>query len=783
MDQLRQVGEALGSLKALTVFKDDIQINRRQCCFLLDMFTLAFEAVLDQIRQNLRPEEKNATRWKALENPLKELRNVFKEGELYVKNCLDFKDWWGRTISLHQSNDCVEFHVHNLLHCFAVLVEAIETASEMSFGKNDGEWNDPNLFRLKYGKQYLVPREVCRRLESVWREDQWCLMEIIKKQQKKQQLSALLLKKCEKLLPSSILTGANDYQVKRRLGSCCKEIQWLGESFAVKKYYGEIDESMEKEICNVVSLSHPNILQYHCGFCDQDKKENFLVMELMTKSLDSYIKENCGLRKRVPFSISSAVDVLLQIARGVEYLHSRKIYHGELKPSNILLKSTSEVSFRVKIKGFGLNSIKKHAYRKTSNENRDEDAIIWFAPEVIGDQDQEQFKYTEKADVYSFGMLCFEVLTGKIPFEEGHLQEDKKGRNICAGERPLFPFTTPRYLVNFTRKCWQADPVQRPSFPGICRILRYVKKNLLVNPESLPPLVDYYEIESGYSKLFPPNHESVSYVPFQMFAYRAVEKEKTPRTEGDVVVPDEDHLLGSADKTKMKSLLPPKPEKRRSPSSSSATADDQRSNGWETPERRDSPPLAAASEITEDEADHDHPKEKVLPSGDEIPKKTSLKKEINPKKNLLELSKGKALLKKKIILDAKANNNKSPGKISGYSSSESSSKRSSGNSPMLKPCKQCLRLNRECRKPSMMSSNKIGIPDSMIHSYVTNSRVVPARFYHLYAIAATIAASPWRCHKQTLSLHWTIDFSQIQEPELLTGFPSGWQLHLAIMVD
>ncbi|KAL6349186.1 hypothetical protein AAG906_033842 [Vitis piasezkii] len=561
MEQFRQIGEVWGSLKALMVFKDDIQINRRQCCLLFDIFSSAFKTIVEEIRQNLRLEEKN-TKWKALEQPLRELHRAFKDAELYIRNCLDTKDWWGKAMSLHQNNDSVEFHIHNLLCTFPIVIEAIETAGEMSglalATKYEKEWNDPKLFQWKFGKQYLVTREICSRLESALREDRWLLLEMIREKKSsgsvgknEQKLGDLLLKKLNgseqfngKLFPGSVLVGAKDYQVKRRLegGSQCKEIQWLGEGFVLRQFFGEI-EPLNSEISSLLSLSHPNIMQYLCGFYDEEKKECLLVMEMMNKDLHSQIKENCGQRRRILFPLPVMVDLMLQIARGMEYLHSMKVYHGDLNPSNIFLKgrnSSTEGYFHAKVSGFGLSSIKNHTFSRSSPGQNGTDPLIWHAPEVLAEQEQLgsscSSKFSEKADVYSFGMLCFELLTGKVPFEDSHLQGDKMSRNIRAGERPLFPFPSHKYLANLAKRCWHTDPVQRPSFSSICRILRYIKRFLVQNPDhSQPdltqPPVDYFELEAGFVKKLTVEGNldpmPVSQIPFQMFAYRLVEKEKT----------------------------------------------------------------------------------------------------------------------------------------------------------------------------------------------------------------------------------------------------------------
>ncbi|OVA06387.1 Protein kinase domain [Macleaya cordata] len=571
MDQFRHLGKVLGDLKALMAFRADIQINPRQCCLLFDIFSLAYEVIAEEIKQNLRFEERH-TKWKALEYPLKELRRIYKEGALYIQHCLETKEWWAKAISLSQNTDCVEFHIHNFLCCLPVVIEAIEIVGEISgcdrdeiqkkkvliSSKYDKEWKDPKLFQWKFGKQYLVSQDICNRLDTVWREDRWFLLQTIRElrssgsatlSKQEQRLAEILLKMLdasepETLFHSSLLVGSKDFHVRRRLGSgssLLKEIQWLGESFAVRQFFGENIETLIPNISLLLSMTHPNIMHFLLAFSDEEKKECFLVMELMNKDLFSYIKEISGPRRRIPFSLPVAVDLMLQIARGMEYLHSHKIYHGDLNPHNILIRArnpSSEGYLLAKISGFGLSLIKNFNCRSPSTQ-QETHPFIWYAPEVLLEQEQPgnicSSQYSEKADVYSFGMICYQLLTGKVPFEDGHLQGDKMSRNIRSGERPLFPFSPPKYLTSLTRKCWQTDPVQRPSFSSICRILRYIKRFLLMNPDhSQPdapsPLMDYCDVEMGISKKFAEwgsqDPVPVSQIPFHMFAYKVCEKEK-----------------------------------------------------------------------------------------------------------------------------------------------------------------------------------------------------------------------------------------------------------------
>ncbi|XP_022933870.1 light-sensor Protein kinase-like [Cucurbita moschata] len=564
MEQFRQLGEALGSVKAIMLFKDSIQINQRQCCFLLDVLSFAYDSIAEEMNQNLRFEERH-TRWKVLDQPLRDLNRVFKEAEGFIRQCLEAKDWWVKALMQYQNNDCIEFHVHNLLYSITVVVEAIETAGENSGFDHDDmmkkrlinsfkyrkEHKDSKIFRWKFGKQYLITQEFCNRIDTVWNEDRWFLLNRIREKKLtassryEQRLTDHLLKNLDgsecligKLLPSSMLVGSRDYQVRRRLGggSQYKEILWLGESFAMRHFFGEI-EALIPEISILLSLSHPNITRFLCGFTDEEKKECFLIMELMSRDLSSYVKEICGYRKRIPFPLPVALDLMLQIARGMEYLHSKKIFHGDLNPYNILVKPracSTDGYVHAQVSGFGLPVVK---FKNSSNQNESL-PFIWYAPEVLEEQDQSgstpSCKYSEKSDVYSFGMVCFELLTGKVPFEDSHLQGDKMSRNIRAGERPLFPHSMPKYVTNLTKRCWHTDPNQRPGFSSICRILRYVKRFVAMHPDyssqtdPATPAVDYCDIESCLlRKLSRWGSSAIVDIPFQMFVFRIVEKEKT----------------------------------------------------------------------------------------------------------------------------------------------------------------------------------------------------------------------------------------------------------------
>jgi serine/threonine protein kinase len=391
----------------------------------------------------------------------------------------------------------------------------------------------------RFGKLFLATEDLSKRMQTAWKEDMWLLSQAI--EEKKQNQSKPITKQQARL--ADVLLGPkgkthqatvllNEYQVRRRLAadSQIKEAQWYGASFAVKHVFGELDP-LTQEISLLSSINHPNVIHCLYSFYEEEKKECFILAELMKKDLLSYIKEVCSPNRRLPFPLVVAVDIMLQIARAMEYLHSKKIYHGDLSPGNILVKprSTSPDGYlHVKVMGFELPG---------SGNAVNANSCIWYAPEVLSHENASaDIRRTEKADVYSFSMICFELLTGKVPFEDNHLHGDKISKNIQATERPLFPFQSPKYLTLLTKKCWQHDPAQRPSFSSICRILRYVKRFLILNPDhgqpdSPVPPIEYCDLEMSIlrrnlASQGKEGHTQVTEVPFQMYMYKVIERER-----------------------------------------------------------------------------------------------------------------------------------------------------------------------------------------------------------------------------------------------------------------
>ncbi|XP_073393347.1 light-sensor Protein kinase-like isoform X1 [Physcomitrium patens] len=263
---------------------------------------------------------------------------------------------------------------------------------------------------------------------------------------------------------------------------------WLGVEVAKKTFYAPSSPDFEKEVSILARLSHPNIVSLLCYA--EGKRESCMVMELMDGDL-------CGLMRKImaedesrscPFSMLEAVDLMLQVGRGMEYLHEMRIVHRDLKAMNILVKQVKGKDGRswyiwAKVADFGLSKTKERSVTY-SNQTLNTGTTRWMPPEMIKESvngGQEEVtnvgmtaKYPFGGDVYSFAMVCYEILTGDVPFYD-IAQHNEVKKKVLKGDRPGLPKDCPTSLERLIRRCWSQDASARPRFDEICVELRNVK--------------------------------------------------------------------------------------------------------------------------------------------------------------------------------------------------------------------------------------------------------------------------------------------------------------------
>ncbi len=268
------------------------------------------------------------------------------------------------------------------------------------------------------------------------------------------------------------------------------KVEWLGKYFAEKSFPFPENEIFRKEVSFLAGLSHPNILPLFCyasgsRYCS-------LVMELMDEDLNSLMRNRLGPKTSLdsPFELLEAIDIMLQVAEGMKYLHQNKVMHRDLKAGNILVKCDGGHVY-AKVADFGVS--KTIESRCTdSNQTTDVGTTKWMAPELFSEESHDagpsvswesdlSLKYPFKVDIYSFGMVCYEILTGCIPFVNCNNMRDLRKR-IKDGLRPDIPERCPEQLSTLIKKCYHPNPAERPSFRKICVELRHLMWSLMVGP-------------------------------------------------------------------------------------------------------------------------------------------------------------------------------------------------------------------------------------------------------------------------------------------------------------
>ena len=203
-----------------------------------------------------------------------------------------------------------------------------------------------------------------------------------------------------------------------------------------------------------------------------------IVMELMAKgSLDKYLWKNkrrlSGAAKRdgKP-ETGTLVGWLRDAARGCLYLETLKVIHRDLAARNCLVSDKEEV----KISDFGLAK-SVQSYKMTEGKV----AWRWMAPETM-----RTGEYTIKSDVWSFGVLCWEVMSlGAEPWPKEPADKIKK-RILELKNRLSAPPQTPKNLWYLVEDCWREEPQQRPPFATVLAGLN----DLLEHPQQLKDFVN-----------------------------------------------------------------------------------------------------------------------------------------------------------------------------------------------------------------------------------------------------------------------------------------------------
>lgn len=243
---------------------------------------------------------------------------------------------------------------------------------------------------------------------------------------------------------------------------------WNGTEVAVKKFldqdfYGEALDEFRSEVRIMRRLRHPNIVQF-LGAVTRPPNLSIVSEFLPRGSLYKILhRPNCQIDEK------RRIKMARDVAKGMNCLHTSMptIVHRDLKSPNLLV----DKNWTVKVCDFGLSRLKHSTFLSSKSTAGTPE---WMAPEVLRNE-----KSNEKCDVYSFGVILWELATLKMPWK-GMNPMQVVGAVGFQKRRLEIPKEVDPLVAQIIWECWQTDPNLRPSFAQLNVALKSLKR--LINP-------------------------------------------------------------------------------------------------------------------------------------------------------------------------------------------------------------------------------------------------------------------------------------------------------------
>ncbi|EXC19913.1 Serine/threonine-protein kinase HT1 [Morus notabilis] len=257
-------------------------------------------------------------------------------------------------------------------------------------------------------------------------------------------------------------TKLGDWEIDRRLlkigeriasGSCGDLYHgvYLGEDVAVKILRSEhlnnaLEDEFAQEVAILREVRHKNVVRF-IGACTRLPHLCIVTEYMPCGSLYDYLHTNHNVLK-----LTQLLKFAIDVCRGMEYLHQNDIIHRDLKTANLLMDTQNVV----KVADFGVARFQNQGGVMTAETG----TYRWMAPEVINHQ-----PYDQKADVFSFAIVLWELVTGKVPYES--MTPLQAALGVRQGLRPDLPTNAHPKLLELMQKCWDGTPGNRPSFSDV----------------------------------------------------------------------------------------------------------------------------------------------------------------------------------------------------------------------------------------------------------------------------------------------------------------------------
>ena len=267
-----------------------------------------------------------------------------------------------------------------------------------------------------------------------------------------------------------------------------------GEEFAIKFYNPvEVDINQKKskieperfwrEFLAVRDIKHPNVVRVlECGNISDDPEKITLPPFMVVELLDGDLRKK--MTPGMPVTLSSLPDtvrLLRKIAEGLDAVHKAKVIHRDIKPDNIMFKADEP-----KVADFGFAKLYDEtilkgdalAQRRRTEAGERLGTMDYASPEQI----IAALDVTDRADVFSFGVMAYELLTGVLPFPREAFEDMddyvkrrvKPPRLEADSLDPEFPFA----LRDLCVRCLIREPLERPVSSSLADTLRQIESTL-----------------------------------------------------------------------------------------------------------------------------------------------------------------------------------------------------------------------------------------------------------------------------------------------------------------
>ena len=367
---------------------------------------------------------------------------------------------------------CGGYHISALCNSDFNLNETVKFFKNIPLNKcfNYDEFRKKEIFYERISETLDNQQQKSDALDSQEKEYQKMLKDYEKKEKMKNGEDNKLLEpedyenmEIEKILEEEIrydeLVFPDDCKIGAGAFGDVKKAYWRKTLVSVK-FLKTSYENKESQIIPFIEeynllkqLRHPNILLYIGG--NITGKQHFLVTEYCE---NGNLFEFLHGKDSPDLEDIERLNLALEIAQGINYLHSFNppILHRDLKSLNILL----DKNYIVKIADFGWARLRNNHMTKKRG------TFQWMAPEVISKDN-----YTEKADVYSFGIILWEFWSKDPPYKGINAKEVAVKVKNNPKYRPPIPSDVPEEIAELMKFCWDTDPGKRPTFLEIIKFL------------------------------------------------------------------------------------------------------------------------------------------------------------------------------------------------------------------------------------------------------------------------------------------------------------------------